>query len=96
MPITYIVSTVVDSIGCVLFSCLLSFVSFDYTYFVGCWPCFSCNNTFMDILSVGALSGRSSDTGTNLEAPKVAAFWVEVLVDCEGIEPYKHACCPLG
>ena len=96
MSITYIVPTVVDSIGCVLFSCLLSFVSFDYTYFVGCWPCFSCNNTFLDIFSLGALSGGFSNTGTNLKALEVALFWVSFLVDCEGIEPYKHACWLLG
>ena len=78
MPIIYIVPTIVDSIGCVLFSCLLSFISFDCTYFVGCWPCFSCNNMLLDILSTGALFGGFSDIGTNLEAPEVAAFWVAV------------------
>ena len=74
----------------------ISFSSFDCTSFAGCWPCFSCNNTFLDILFAGALSGGFSDTGTNLVAPEFASFWVSVMVDCEGIKPFKHACWLLG
>lgn len=72
------------------------FVSFDCTSFVGCWPCFSCNDRVLDIFSAGVLSGGFSERGASLVAPEVAAFWVAVLLDCAGIEPDKTACWLLG